>query len=202
MKTLVIITAHPERDSLCKANADALEKAAQLQGFSVKRYDAQDFPRLESSPAKHGFPDEYDEPSDTLTECEMVVVVSPMWNFGAPGILKNFLDGVVQSRKLFRFMPHPILTFLRKIPGTQYIVPEARPVGLMKARKMLCVWTADGPEWYYRLMPWKNDIFGMVKNIFAYCGVRKFQQKILGMTRKRSEEEIENWLKTLEEYKF
>ncbi|MCF7917986.1 NAD(P)H-dependent oxidoreductase [Candidatus Gracilibacteria bacterium] len=202
MKKLVIITAHPEKDSLCMANADALERGAKKQNLEVARYNAFDFPMLSGSPFKSGFPSTFDVPTVDLEEADFVAVVSPMWNFGSPGALKNFLDGVVQSRKLFQFLPHPILTFLRQLPGTKYIVPEARPVGLMKAKKVLCVWTADGPNWYYHIFPWKNDLFRQVKNIFNYCGVKSVQQKLLGMTRKRNEPQIKNWLKELENYKW
>jgi putative NADPH-quinone reductase len=202
MKTLVIITAHPDRDSLCEANAKALEQAALSQNFSVKRYDARDFPMLKLNPLKQKFPSEYDEPSDTLSKCEEIVIVTPIWNSGVPGILKNFFDGVTQSQKLFRFVSHPLLTFFRNIPGTKYIIPEALPMGLMKAQKVLCVWTADAPEWYYRFLFWKNGVINTVRNVFSLCGVRKFKQKALGMTRKRSEKEIKNWLNELRNYKF
>ncbi|MCF7812005.1 NAD(P)H-dependent oxidoreductase [Candidatus Gracilibacteria bacterium] len=202
MKSLVLITAHPDSDSLCKANADALEKAGKKQKFTVHRYSATEYPLLPHNPIRHGFPKIFDDPTQKLTDCDVVVVVCPMWNFGAPAALKNFLDGVIQSKKLFRFVPHPILKFLASLPGMGKIIPEARPVGLMKARRVLCVWTADGPEWYYRLFWWKNVLFSQVKRAFQYCGVKKIDQKILGMTRKRSEKEIQSWLNELENYKW
>jgi len=203
MKSLVLITAHPEKDSLSFANADAIERGAKKQGFHVTRFDAFSFPWIEHNPIKKGFPLEFTPAVDALAVADAVVICCPMWNYGAPAALKNFLDGVIQSGKMFRFVPNPFLQGIVKVfPFLKKIVPTARPVGFMKARKVLCVWTADGPGWWYRLFPSNNSIFPQIKNAFSFCGAKGFRQKFLGMTRLRSEEEKKKWLKKLEQYKF
>lgn len=201
-KTLVLITAHPDTDSLCYANADAIKKAAKKQKYDVVHFEASSYPALTANPMKKGFPKKYDEPGDALANADAVVICSPMWNFGSPGPLKVFLDGVIQARKLFRFQKNPVLGLLSRLPGLGKIVPEANPIGLMKAGKCTVIWTADGPMWYYKILFWKNALVLQIKAAFRYCGVKKFQIVGLGMARKQSPEEIAQWLKKVENIKF
>ncbi|MCF7905908.1 NAD(P)H-dependent oxidoreductase [Candidatus Gracilibacteria bacterium] len=203
MKSIVIITAHPEKDSLSMANADALESGAKKQKFSVTRFDACAFPWVDHNPIKKGFPREFEKVVEALAGADAIAVCCPMWNYGAPATLKNFLDGVIQSPKLFHFVPNPFLKNLVKIfPFLKTICPTAQPEGYMKARRVLCVWTADGPEWFYSFFPSHNVIFPQVKQALKFCGARGFRQKFLGMTRNRSEKAREKWLKSLETYRF
>jgi len=102
MKTIVIVTAHPEKKSLCSANADAVERGAKKQGFDVVRFEAHDFAPMTENPAKHGFPERFTAPRDAMTNAHAIVFCAPMWNFGAPGPLKSFLDGIVQSKYFFK----------------------------------------------------------------------------------------------------
>ncbi len=203
MKSLVIITAHPEVQSLTHANAEALERAAKKQHFQVTKFNACTFPWITHNPIKKGFPPEFSKAVDALSTADAVAVCCPMWNYGAPAALKNFLDGVIQSHKLFRFVPSPFLgKLVKNFPFLKNICPTARPVGFMKARKVLCVWTADGPAWWYRTHPEHNVIFSQVRAALGFCGARGFCQKFLGMTRVRDETEKKRWLEKLENYKF
>ncbi|MCF7830510.1 NAD(P)H-dependent oxidoreductase [Candidatus Gracilibacteria bacterium] len=202
MKKVVIITAHPDLDTLCEKNADTLEESAKEQGFAVKRFRSLDFPWIETNPIKHGFSSKFDEPTKELQEADVVVITSPMWNYGSPAAFKNFIDGVVQHRKLFKFVAGKTEKKLSRVSFLSRIVPQGHPVGLMKAKKLLCVWTADGPSWYYKVFQKKNVLFLQIKAIFSFCGIKKFDQFILGMTRLRTEEEMKKWFNKLKNYKF
>jgi putative NADPH-quinone reductase len=199
---IALIHAHPETDSLGEANTQALVKAGKDQGHVVKIFNVFDFPVVDRNPIKHGFPAAFTPAVDYIAKVDYVVCTGPMWNFGYPGMFKNFLDGVTQSPKMFQFVADPFLGNLIKWFNLSTILPEAKPVGLMKAKKVLCVWTADGPAWYYAMFWWKNTLYATVKTVFGYCGVKKFEQKVLGMTRKRSKKAIKKWLNDLENYSF
>lgn len=199
---IAIIHAHPETDSLGEANTQALLKAAKDQGHTVEIFRVFDYPVVDRNPIKNGFPEKFTPAVDFISNADYVVCTGPMWNFGYPGMFKNFLDGITQSKKMFQFVPDPILGKLIKTFGLKKILPGAKPVGLMKAKKVLCVWTADGPAWYYRALWWKNTVYSTVKAVFSYCGAKKFEQRVLGMTRKQSKEDLAAWLKSLETYKF
>lgn len=196
--------AHPETDSLAEANLKAIEKAVKAQNMTSKVFRVFEFPLVDKNPIKaKAFPAEFTGPSDYISQADYIVTIGPMWNFGYPGMYKNFLDGVTQSHKFFRFVPHAEMKKLvTTFPFLKHVCPTAMPKGLLKAKKVLMVWTADGPEWYYRVLWWKNNIARVTKAVFSYCGVTRFDQRILGTTRLRSDEERVKWLEALEGYKF
>jgi putative NADPH-quinone reductase len=202
MKKIVIVTAHPDKESLCYANADAIERGAKKQGFETVRFESHDFAPMTDNPAKHGFPERFNAPRDAMIDAHAIVFCSPMWNFAAPGPLKSFLDGVVQSKYFFKFVPIPFNERAVKQFNLGTTLPTAGPKGLLTTKKVLVVCTADGPMWYYRIFPSKNHVYHLLRHIFNYCGVKKIDLQSLGMTRNRSEEEIKNWLQNLEEYSF
>jgi NAD(P)H dehydrogenase (quinone) len=202
MKKIVIVTAHPEKESLCHANADAIERGAKKQRFEVVRFEAHDFEMLKTNPIKHGFPVQFTAPRDAIMDAHAVVFCAPMWNFAAPSAMKSFLDGVVQTKYFFTFVPNKLSTWLVKILPLGKVLPTAGPKGLLKTKKVLVVSTSDGPTWYYRIFPSHNHVYHLLKHIFNYCGVKKVDLRSLGMTRKRSDKEISQWLKRLEEYPF
>jgi putative NADPH-quinone reductase len=199
---IAIIHAHPDTDSLGETNTQAIVKAAKKQGHTAEIFRVFDYPVVHQNPIKHGFPAKFTPAVDFIASADYVVCTGPMWNFGYPGMFKNFLDGITQSKKMFQFVPDPLLGKLIKTFGLRTILPGAKPVGLMKAKKVLCVWTADGPAWYYSVLWWKNTLYGTVKAVFGYCGVSRFEQKVLGMTRKQSKQTIKKWLISLESYSF
>lgn len=199
---IAIIHAHPEIDSLGEANTQALIKAANDQGHTVEVFRVFDYPVMNRNPIKNGFSEAFTPAVDFISTADYVVCTGPMWNFGYPGMFKNFLDGITQSKKMFQFVPDPLLGGLIKLFGLKKVLPGSKPKGLMKAKKVLCVWTADGPAWYYSILWWKNTIYLTVKAVFGYCGVNRFEQKVLGMTRNQSEQDIKTWLASLETYSF
>jgi len=186
---ILIISAHPDKKSLCEANAQVLTKAAKAQGHKISHFRTIDFPM-------------FDQAADTISKADFIVIVSPMWNFSGPASLKNFIDGALQNKKAYVFEPKTWLTWLSNLPGMKHIVPGAKPRGLLKAKKVLCVWTSDGPMWHYALHPNQNLLYKLIKQNFGFAGVKRFKQIRLGMTYKRDEKQIESWLKKLENYKF
>lgn len=194
-KILVLITANPDKESLCYANAKVIEKAAKKQGYEVIRHEAFDYPLINSHPVKNkGFRKEFDVPSDDFTKADSFVVVTPMWNFSLPGALKNFLDGSVQARKSFRF---------KSLFGRFGV-----PVGLLKAKKVTCVWTSDGPSLGFKVVfPW-NGVKHQIKSIFWMCGVNNYKQLVLdevfwkSSQQDRKEKVMKAWFRKLEKNKW
>jgi len=199
---VLILIAHPEEDSLCQANAQALAKAAKGQKHNVKILHTIDYPMLDKNPIKSEVPEIFHKAADEISQADFIVIASPMWNFGGPASLKNFIDGALQNKKAYVFEPKKWLKWLNNLPGMKFLIPSAMPKGLLKAKKILCVWTADGPMWHYALHPHQNLLFKMIQQNFGFSGVKKYQQMRLGMTYKRDEKQIQAWLKKLESYKF
>lgn len=92
--------------------------------------------------------------TNNVKEADLVIVVSPMHNFGMPGIVKTWFDNVIQKGVAFEYGPNG-------------------PYGLFKGKKALTVFTSGGsysnekvtliyPEW---------DTYSMLSKIlFGYMG--------------------------------
>jgi len=141
-KKCILITAHPDKESLCYENAQIIQENLKHRGYEVVRFEAFDYPLTDQHPLKGGIPKIFDTPANAFIGADLFVVCCPMWNFSIPGGLKNFLDGAVQARKAFRF---------------KKIWRWGMPVGLLKAKKVVCVWTCDGPRFAYEFWtPWNG----------------------------------------------
>lgn len=191
---MVLITAHPEKKSLCHANADVIESSAKDQGYKVIRYEAFGYPLPTGHPFKGGFDKVYDDVAEAFVKADVFVVVTPMWNFSLPGGLKNFLDGAIKGGQAFRF---------KKVFGRFGV-----PVGLLKAKKVVSVWTADGPRFGYSFVPRWNGVHNQIKSIFRMCGVKKYKQFLLDEAHWKCRNdlchkvEFEKWFEKLRIYKW
>ncbi|NCP67002.1 NAD(P)H-dependent oxidoreductase [bacterium] len=187
VQTLVVIVGHPEAGSLNHAAAEALVVAGVSKGLEVQVLRAYDFPFLPNDPSKHGFPEEYEKAVQCIEQATYLAAVTPMWNLSITNGLKNFIDGVMQPRRLFQYNK------------------KGNPEGLLKTKKMLIVWTSGGPIWVYKIV-FGNPVYKQIKAVFKFCGVKAFDQKALGkVLGKDSPEEkarVSNFIKELETYKF
>lgn len=196
MTTCYIINGHPDKDSLNYANAEALKEAAEAQGHETLLIHANDFPRVATNPATHGgYPPEYAEISLALSTADYIAITVPMWNLGAPGVFKNFIDGAAQARVWFKYQAP---TGLKKKMGL-----GAELVGLLKAKKVVVVWTSGGPTWVYKIFG--NALIGQIKSMFKFYGAKSFDSLSLGQLNGPVEKQrkiAEPFLEKLKNYKF
>lgn len=183
---LVVIDGHPEVESLGHAAAQAVQKAAEAQGLEVKFLRAYDFPFLDKDPARNQFPEAFNAAVKDIEEAQYLAFLSPMWNLSMTGGLKNFIDGVMQPKHLFEYT-------------------AKGPRGLLKTEKALIIWTSGGPTWAYKIF-FGNPVFRQIKNVFKFCGVKKFSEISLGgIHGKGAPEEqkrIDAFLAQISNYKF
>jgi FMN-dependent NADH-azoreductase len=97
--------------------------------------------------------------ANSVKEADLVIVVSPMHNFGMPGIVKTWFDNVIQK-------------------GVAFDYGEKGPIGLHKGKKALTVFTSAGsystdkvttnyPEW---------DTYSLLSRIeFGYMGFSEIE---------------------------
>jgi len=83
---------------------------------------------------------EMDKNVKMLKKSDILVIVSPMHNFGMPGLVKLWFDTVIQKGETFNY------------------TPEGKPYGLLQGKKSLVIFTSGGeysckqvslnyPEW-------------------------------------------------------
>jgi len=194
MTTCIIINGHTDKDSLAHANAQALQQAAEAQGFETKLINVIDYPRVGCNPAKGGCPIEFGQLAKEIAAAEYLAVTAPMWNLGVPGVCKNFIDGVMQSRIAFRYHRPKWYHKLLGIPNME---------GLLQAKKVVIVWTSGGPSWVYSLIG--NPLTKHLKEMFKFYGAKRVVAISLGNLHGSDEEQrqkTEPFIAKLKQYKF
>ena len=186
VKKLVVVCGHPEKKSLGRSASEAMVKAGKAQGLDVEVFEAYAFPFITHDPAKNKYPEAFEPAVKAIESADYLCFNSPMWNFAVTGGLKNFIDGIMQPRRLFSF-------------------EGGKPHGLLSTEKMLVIWTSGGPVWVYKYLM-GNPIMRYMKHNFKFCGVKKIEAiAVGGMMGKGDEKEkiaIKKFLKQIERYKF
>lgn len=157
MKTL-IITAHPASNGYTHEIAGAIKDRREKRGEIVEILDLyktdlnQNFLRFEN-PQEMKLPNETrDRIQLKMKEANEIIVIHPLWWFGPPAIMKNFLDNNITSPFAFHYDKGKRIPHLTDKTGRIYI-------------------TCDGLTWIYYLLglPFvMNWVFG----IFIFCGIK------------------------------
>lgn len=135
---ILIITGHPNRESLSSHIADVYKTTATSMGAKVKTIHLSE---LDFDPVLHKGYNEIQplEPDllrvqKEIEEARHVVWVYPMWWVGAPAVLKGFIERVF-------------------LPGWAFKYDEnaAIPRKLLKGRSSRIIMTMDSPNWWYAL---------------------------------------------------
>ncbi|MBU0646369.1 NAD(P)H-dependent oxidoreductase [Patescibacteria group bacterium] len=167
MKSL-IITAHPSAEGFTHQIARAYKKAkgqtggtADIINLYSKKWQQpflsfqdhahfSDWPKtktLENFQAK-------------IKAADELVFCFPVWWFGAPAILKNFLDVNLTAHFAYYYDQH------------------GRPHGLLKGKTAKIFVTAGGPAWMYliKIEPLAKDLTAALQ----FCGIKTVQKLICG----------------------
>lgn len=185
MKKILVINGHPDKESLNHTIAQSYIRSAMDAGAEV-RYIA--IGALDFNPnLQFGYRQRMElEPDllkalDDIRWSEHQVWIHPLWWLGMPGIMKGFLD------RLFL----PGLTFKSNNNGTSE--------GLLTGKTGRIITTAgdlsiDVYEEVYRSI----GLVQLKKGILEYCGVSSIKSDFIGPLYELSEEEIKEWLQTIE----
>ncbi len=165
---ILIILAHPDKQSFNHAIAEECKKRLIENGHSVIFHDLHDEkfdPILTSEeiPRNGKINDLVKMHCDDLTQCDGIIVVHPNWWGQPPAILKGWIDRVIRPGVAYGFQ--------------QGDNGEGVPVGLLKAKTAIVINTSNTNEQR------EKEIFGdpletIWKNcIFDLCGVKQFERK-------------------------
>jgi NAD(P)H dehydrogenase (quinone) len=187
---ILIILAHPDKNSFNHAIAETAVSQIKLNGHKVIFHDlyAGGF-----DPILHGpeiasdapLPNEIQIHCNDLKRADGIIIVHPNWWGEPPAILKGWIDRVIR--------PDVAYKFLEGDNG------EGVPVGLLKARSVIIFNTANTPETREREvfgdpleLIWKNCIFDL-------CGVHDFHREMFRVVVTSTEEMRKEWLKEVED---
>ncbi len=135
---------------------------------------------------------EMDEYVKMLKNADVLVVLSPMHNFGMPGLVKLWFDAVIQKGETFDYMPN------------------GKPYGKMKGKKALVIFTSGGeysckqvslnyPEWdtysFHAKIMLQFIGFDEINVVTASTGNNNNKDKNLNLSKLKLSEIVNNWRK-------
>lgn len=187
MKKILILMAHPNPDSLCRALADAFEQGARATGrCELRRLDLH---ALHFDPILHsGFggtqPLEPDlrQAQEEIAWAQHLVLVYPNWWGSMPALLKGFFDRVLLPGFAFKYRPNSSLWDK-----------------LLTGRTAQLLVTMDTPPWYYRWV-WHRPGHNQMKHtILGYCGIQTTRLSEFAPVHGASVERRQAWLEQAHE---
>ncbi len=185
MKKILIINAHPDKESFCHALAEKYKIGAELSGAEC---NVVNLTELEFSPVlKYGYRKCMELESDLkrvwdlITQAKHLVFVYPNWWGTYPALLKGFID------RLF-------------LPGFafEYQVKNPFPKKLLQGKSARLLVTTDTPNWYYSLLYQSPGHNSMKKCILGFCGVKPVKITTLVGIKKSTEAQRQAWLEKIE----
>ncbi len=158
MKNILVIIAHPKRESLTNAMATTYIAEAVKDGSSVETLD------LYHSKVQQPF-FSYDDANTLETTDEMrffqekiekadeLIFFFPFWWGGMPAILKNFIDWNFSK-------------------GFAFTYEDSRPKGLLQSKKVKVFTTSGAPKMFYFFTGASRRLKYTIKEqIVEFCGM-------------------------------
>ncbi len=185
MKKILIINAHPDKESFCNALAESYKKGADESGAECELVNLTD---LEFYPVlKYGYRKRTElEPDlkmvwDLMTKSDHLVFVYPTWWGTYPALLKGFFDRLFLPGFAFQFQPKKIF-----------------PTKLLTGKTARLIVTTNTPNWYYSLVYQAPGHNSMKKAILGFCGVKPVKITTLVGVTKSTDMKRKTWLKKIE----
>jgi len=187
MKKILIIDAHPDKESFCSAIALKYKNGALASGNETKEIIIRDL--IFNPNLQHGYKNRTNLEPDLLDAwekikwCDHLVWVHPVWWGGLPAIAKGFLD------RLF-------------LPGMAF-QPRENSVWwdkLLKGKTAHILTTLDQPSWYYSLTFGKPSVNQLKRSTLEFCGVKPVKVSYFGPVKSSSPELREKWLRKVKQY--
>lgn len=184
-KKILLILAHPDKESFCGSLADAYEREAENSGAEIRRTNLGD---LNFDVVLHkGYkeiqtlePDLQKAQADILW-AEHLVFVYPIWWGNIPALLKGFLDRVILPGFAFKYRENS--SWWDK---------------LLRDKTARLITTSDAPNFYFNWVVGKPAHRAMKKATLEFCGIEPVKITSFGSVRFADEKKRESWLKTVE----
>lgn len=183
MKNILIIKAHPKKDSFCNALAQKYIEGARSKKYKINilslqelhlekyiKYTHESLPNLSSELLKA---------QEQITWADHLVFVYPTWWATPPALLKVFFEIVFHSGFAFKY---------QKSSG---IAPKWDRLLPSKSARLIA--TMDSPTWYYTWFV-GDPGYKMMKDILNYCGIKPVYKNYFGSVKMSTVAQREKWL--------
>jgi NAD(P)H dehydrogenase (quinone) len=182
MKNVLIIYAHPDKESYCYALAEGYKNGASKAQATIEEIHLGELnfdPNL-----AFGYRKRMElEPDllvaiDKIKRADHLVWVFPMWWYGYPALMKGFVDRT--------FLPG--ITF-------EYVKGKALPNKLLKGKSAHIIMTADTPRWYDYLIMKQPAIHQFKRGTLEFCGIKPVKVTYIAPLKDATHSFREKWLK-------
>lgn len=186
MKKILVINAHPRKESFSEALAKDYFAGAQSAGFQVELVNLYD---LEFNPNQIyvGMKDVQIEADIVdiqikIKNAEHLVFVYPNWWGTFPALLKGFIDRVFVTGFAFKYQ--------EKSPF---------PLQLLKGKTARLIVTMDTPAWYYKWIYGKPGHNAMKKSTLKFSGIKPVKITSFSPIRNSTPKKRQVWLQKVNE---
>jgi NAD(P)H dehydrogenase (quinone) len=189
MKIMVIL-AHPDRDSFNHAIAETAVNFLTKSGHEVAFHDLyrEKFPPIlpaREIPRNIKLPPKISKHCSEISIADGIIVVHPNWWGQPPAILKGWIDRVLR--------PGVAYTFAEGDKG------DGELIGLLKAKAVLVFNTSNTPK-ERELNIYGDPLESLWKNnMFISCGVKDFYRRNFGVIITSNPGQRNRWLKEVED---
>jgi putative NADPH-quinone reductase len=183
MRKVLVINGHPDGSSsrFCHALAGAYAAGASDGGHSIRRLDLADlqFPLIMDRATFEGAPPrEIMDIQQSITWCDHLVFVFPLWLGGPPARLKGLFEQV------FRY------GFALPAPG------QGKGIGgMLKGRSARMIVTMGMPAPIFRIVFGAFGVRAIERGILRLCGFGPVGETLIGTVESMSAEQRQTWLK-------
>ena len=159
MKNILIVVAHPKKESFSFAMANTYKNNRENRGDKVEILDLyrdenqqpffnyEDANALESTQSMKYY-------QEKITNADELVFVFPYWWGSFPAILKNFFDWNLSKNFAFKYV-------------------NSRPKGLLEGKTVKIFTTTGAPKFIYTLTGANRRLKGMIDDqIVKFCGMK------------------------------
>jgi len=186
---ILIILAHPDKDSFNHAIANTCRKRLIDNGHSVVFHDLykEDFNpiiNLLEIPKQAQIDDSTKEHCDDLINSDGIIVIHPNWWGQPPAIMKGWIDRIIRPGIAYKFEE-----------GDN---GEGTPIGLLKA-KIGIVFNTSNTSAARENNIFKDPLDTIWKNcIFNFCGVNQFDRRMFRIIVASDLKQRQLWLSEVE----
>jgi len=181
MNTLIIL-AHPSQDGLSRKISETyklekIKKWNNVEILDLYREWSQEYLYFEDRAKIWPMPKTIEIQSKIKNSDEMVFIF-PLWRWGMPAIMKNFIDCNFSSWFAYKYT-------------------SKWPIGLLKDKKATLIITCDAPWIFFKIFPISIKYFFKFI-IFGFCGIKLNHFELIDKVRtKRKNWSIEKVLEKI-----
>jgi NAD(P)H dehydrogenase (quinone) len=186
MKNILIINAHPDKESFCFALAESYKKGADSAGLDCKLVNLID---LAFNPIlTYGYRKISELEPDlvkmqtAILAADHLVFVYPNWWSTFPALLKGFIDRVFVPNFAFKY--HKDDPFWDK---------------LLKGKTARLIVTMDTPKWYYWLINRSAGQHAIKIGVLEFCGIKPVKITSFAPIKSSDDKKRKQWLDEVEE---